>query len=44
MRCLMEDKEQVSQYEPRHEIMALFVLRKRILQLRMHSHPVGLDI
>ena len=24
--------------------MALFVLRKLILQMRMHSHPVGLDV
>ena len=30
--------------EPFHEIMALFVLRKLILQTRMHSHPVGLDV
>ena len=28
--------------EPSHEIMALFVLHKLILQLR--SHPVGLDV
>ena len=31
-------------FEPCHEIMVLFVLRKRILQTRMHSHPVGLDV
>ena len=30
--------------EPSHEIMALFVLRKDILQTRMRSHPVGLDV
>ena len=30
--------------EPAHEIMALFVLRKLILQSRMRSHPVGLDV
>ena len=30
--------------EPAHEIMALFVLRKLILQTRMRSHPVGLDV
>ena len=30
--------------EPAHEIMALFDLRKLILQKRMHSHQVGLDI
>ena len=29
--------------EPSHEIMALFVLRKLILQMRMRNHPVGLD-
>ena len=29
--------------EPAHEIMALFVLRKLILQTRMRSHPEGLD-
>ena len=31
-------------FEPAHEIMALFVFRKLILQTRMHSHPVGLDV
>ena len=30
--------------EPAHEIMALFVIRKLILQTRMRSHPVGLDV
>ena len=30
-------------YEPAHEIMALFILRKLILQTCTHSHPVGLD-
>ena len=30
-------------FEPTHEIMVLFVLRKLILQTRMLSHPVGLD-
>ena len=30
--------------EPAHEIMARFVLRKLILQTRMRSHPVGLDV
>ena len=28
----------------RHEIMVLFVLHKLILQTRMHSHPVRLDV
>ena len=31
-------------FEPSHEIMELFVLRKLILQTRMRSHPVGLDV
>ena len=30
--------------EPEHEIMALFVHRKLILQTRMRSYPVGLDV
>ena len=30
--------------EPAHEIMALFVLRKLILQTRMRNHPVGPDV
>ena len=30
--------------EPAHEIMALLVLRKLILQTRMCSHPVELDL
>ena len=30
--------------EPAHEIMALFVLRKLILQTRMRSHSAGLDV
>ena len=32
------------EFEPAHEIMAFFVLRKLILQTRMRSHPVGLDV
>ena len=31
-------------FEPSHEIMVLFALRKLILQTRMHSHLVGLDV
>ena len=31
-------------FEPCHEIMVVFILRKLILQMRMRSHPVGLDI
>ena len=34
----------LSTNEPFHEIMALSVLRKLILQTRMRSHPVGLDV
>ena len=30
--------------EPAHEIMALFILPKLILQTRMRSHPVGLEV
>ena len=30
--------------EPCHEIMVLFVLRNLILQTRMCSHPVGVDV
>ena len=30
--------------EPAHEILALFVLRKLILQTPMRSHPVGLNV
>ena len=30
--------------EPSREIMALFVLRKLVLQTRMRSNPVGLDV
>ena len=30
--------------ESSHEIMALFVLRKLILQMHTRSHPVGLDV
>ena len=30
--------------EPTHEILALFDLRKFILQIRMRGHPKGLDV
>ena len=30
--------------EPANEIMGLFILHKLILQTRMRSHPVGLDV
>ena len=45
---LIEDYQQHGEYcnsfEPWHEIIALFVLRKLILQTCMRSHPVGLDV
>ena len=31
-------------FEPAHEVMVLFVLRTLTLQMRMCSHPVGLDV
>ena len=37
-------KSQQTQNEPAHEIMALFDLRKLILQTHMYSHTVGLDV
>ena len=36
--------ETYQEFEPAHEIMALFVLCKLILQICMRSHPVGLDV
>ena len=33
-----------NRYEPTHEVLALFVLCKFILLIRMPSHPVGLDV
>ena len=30
--------------EPAHEILALFVLRGFVFQIRMRSHPVGLGV
>ena len=41
---LHSEKQIRSVFEPAHKIMALFDLRKNILQTRMHSHPVGLDV
>ena len=38
------DKSNKITYEPCHEIMALVVLRKLILQTRMRSYPEGLDV
>ena len=31
-------------FEPAHEIMILFVLRKLILETRIRRHPVGLKV
>ena len=41
LKCLARGRIGVN--EPAHEIMALFVLRKLILQTHMRSHPVELD-
>ena len=30
--------------DPAHEIMVLSVIRKLIFQIRMRSHPMGLDV
>ena len=35
---------QITPFEPAHEIMALSILRKLILQTCMRGHPVGLDV
>ena len=42
--CLFLSPALTWKYEPSHEIMVLFVLRKPILQKRMRSHLVGLDV
>ena len=42
-KCV-ETQEKTTTLEPAHEIMALFVFRKLILQTRTCSHPVGLDV
>ena len=39
-----DKKRYVFVNEPAYEIMALFGIRKSILQTRMRSHPVGLDV
>ena len=36
--------QRINAFEPCHEIMVLFVLHKLILQTRMRSQPVGLDV
>ena len=41
---LVKIKGKVITMEPSREIMALFAPRKLILQTRMRSHPVGLDV
>ena len=43
--CFLEPMGQIRRVlEPAHEIMALFVLRKLILQTHISSHSVGLDV
>ena len=42
--CGLSLSQSLETFRPSHEIMILFVLRKLILQTRMHSHPVGLDV
>ena len=42
--CIWASMSKTNYFEPCHEIMALFVLQKLILQTRMRSHPVGLDV
>ena len=39
-----KEENKTEKNEPTHEILALFVLRKLILQTRMPSYPVGLDV
>ena len=41
---IMINLKKTSLFEPAHEIMVLFVLRKLILQTRMRGHPVGLAV
>ena len=38
------DPDRKLPFEPCHEIMVLFILRKLILQMHVHSHPVGLEV
>ena len=44
LRCEFEISVNHLKIEPAHKFMALFILRKLILQKRMCSHPVGLDV
>ena len=41
-QCLCHSE--IKPIEPAHEIMVLFVFRKLILQTRMRSYPVELDV
>ena len=43
-RQQQQQQQWISTFEPSHEGMALFVLRKLILQTRMRSHPLGSDV
>ena len=38
------DTQKNAVIEPSHEVMVLFLLRKLVLQIRICSHPVGLDV
>ena len=40
----LEDRYVIKLFESTHEILALFVPRKFILQTCIRSHPVGLDV
>ena len=40
----VKTKLSLKKFEPSHEIMVFFIFRKIILQTRMHSHPIGLDV
>ena len=42
--CWSTRDEKLRTSEPSHEIMALVILRKLILQMHMRSHPMGLDV
>ena len=44
LNVVSQNSMQMCIFEPTHEILAHFVLRKFILQTRMCRHPVGLDV
>ena len=41
---ILRNDSTINKFEPTHEIMALFILCKLILQMCMCSHPVELDV